>query len=58
MSTFTLVVFVFFCVGKEIALFVNNLGGTSNLELSIIAKEALTYLGKHNITLYTYLRMS
>lgn len=30
--------------GKEVSVIVNNLGGTSNLELTIIAKEALEYL--------------
>ena len=35
--------------GHEVALFVNNLGGTSNLELSIVAKEALSYLDSVNV---------
>ncbi len=30
----------------KVALVVNNLGGTSNLELSIVANSAIRYLGK------------
>ena len=30
--------------GTEVALVVNNLGGTSNLELSIMAGSAINYL--------------
>ena len=31
--------------GMEVALVVNNLGGTSNLELSIMTNAAIRYLG-------------
>ena len=31
---------------KEVALIVNNLGGTSNLELTIVAQEAVQILCK------------
>lgn len=33
-------------VGMRVALLVNNLGGTSNLELLIMANAAIRYLGK------------
>ena len=37
------------CVaGDLVALLVNNLGGTSVLELNIVAKEAISWLGKLN----------
>ena len=32
--------------GDSVALMVNNLGGTSVLELNILANEAVNYLGK------------
>ena len=31
----------------KVALVVNNLGGTSNLELSIVAKAAIRHLGMY-----------
>ncbi len=35
------------CVlGMSVALVVNNLGGTSNLELLLVMKEAISYLGQ------------
>ena len=33
-------------IGMKVALVVNNLGGTSNLELSVVANSAVKYLGK------------
>ena len=39
------------CVGMEVALVVNNLGGTSNLELSLVANAAIRYLGKTGLQL-------
>ena len=39
--------------GMEVALVVNNLGGTSNLELSIMANGAIRYLGR-----WLYIMMS
>ena len=36
--------------GEDVALIVNNLGGTSTLELSIMAKEALTYLNGNGVS--------
>ena len=35
-----------FISGTNVGLVVNNLGGTSNLELSIIAGSAIDYLSK------------
>ncbi len=32
--------------GSKIALIVNNLGGTSNLELAVMANAAIRYLGE------------
>lgn len=31
--------------GDSVAVMINNLGGTSVLELNIVAKEAIAYLG-------------
>lgn len=36
-------------IGHEVAIVINNLGGTSNLELSIMAKEALACLHLKNV---------
>ena len=33
-------------LGSAVALLVNNLGGTSNLELLVVVHEAIRYLGK------------
>lgn len=33
--------------GSKIALIVNNLGGTSNLELAVMANAAIRYLGEY-----------
>ena len=35
--------------GMQVALVVNNLGGTSNLELSIVTNGAIRYLGTCSI---------
>lgn len=35
-----------FMLGDRVALLVNNMGGTSNLEMNIIAWEAINWLGK------------
>ena len=35
--------------GQPVALLVNNLGGTSVLELNIVAKEAIMWLGTYGI---------
>ena len=40
-------VLVFPHAGMEVVLVVNNLGGTSNLELSIMTNAAIRYLGMH-----------
>ena len=32
--------------GDRVAIVINNLGGTSYLELSIVARDAVAYLGK------------
>lgn len=36
----------------EVVLVVNNLGGTSNLELSIVTNSAIRYLGMEKIVPY------
>ncbi len=39
--------FSMYCItGESVALVVNNLGGTSVLELNIVARAAITYLSK------------
>nr|XP_054758491.1 triokinase/FMN cyclase-like [Lytechinus pictus]XP_054758492.1 triokinase/FMN cyclase-like [Lytechinus pictus] len=38
-----------FKTGDEVALLVNNLGGTSNLEMSIVARSALQYLNRAGV---------
>ncbi|XP_071490557.1 triokinase/FMN cyclase-like [Diadema antillarum] len=35
--------------GDEVALMVNNLGGTSNIEMCIVAREALSYLDQQGV---------
>ena len=35
-----------FIAGMSVALLVNNLGGTSNLELLVMANAAIRYLGR------------
>jgi len=40
-----------FAIGMKVALVVNNLGGTSNLELAVVANSAIKYLGKIYILL-------
>ena len=37
---------IYIYAGDSVALMVNNLGGTSVLELNIVANEAVNYLGK------------
>lgn len=42
-------VFAHVTAGAQVALLVNNLGGTSNLEMSVVAKEAILNLEKKGI---------
>ena len=44
-------VLLFLCSGDNVALMVNNLGGTSYLELNIIARAAVDYLGELDLWL-------
>ena len=34
--------------GDEVGVVINNLGGTSNLELAVMANDAIRYLGMFN----------
>lgn len=34
--------------GDEVGVVINNLGGTSNLELAVMANDTIRYLGKFN----------
>ena len=45
--------FVFVVSGMDVTLVVNNLGGTSYLELYLVANSAVRYLGKANFALYS-----
>lgn len=42
---------VLYITGDSVACMINNLGGTSVLELNIIAKEAIELLGMQDITM-------
>lgn len=41
----------FFFSGDHVALMVNNLGGSSVLEMNIVAKEAISWLGESHAKL-------
>ena len=45
---------IIFSLGTNVGLVVNNLGGTSNLELSLIAGVAIDYLSKSSVSLVLY----
>ena len=49
-TTMTMVVIVVTagvrCAGERVAVFINDLGGISQMELNIIAKESIAYLGR------------
>ena len=36
--------------GDEVGVVINNLGGTSNLELAVMANDVIRYLGELTIT--------
>ena len=44
---------MFVVSGMDVTLVVNNLGGTSYLELYLVANSAVRYLGKANFVLYS-----